>query len=106
MDLVLSGLHLQPKQLGRVTDHHLIYFVFRYSDKVLRDLLLGIGKRTFGVGIIGPPHETIHSNEFAGQNASSVILERGPELALEIRAGRLIELGLHPVAMVLPPMVH
>src|SRR5580658_666809 len=42
----------------------------------------------------------------AGQDTRAIIFEGCPKLALKVEARRLLELWLHPVMMVFPPVVH
>src|ERR1700719_4017225 len=42
----------------------------------------------------------------ARQNPRPIVLKSRPELTLEVEAGRLVQFGLHPTMVVLPPMVH
>jgi hypothetical protein len=59
-----------------------------------------------GVGIIRTPLEPVHAEQMSCQDGGTVILERRPELALEVSTGRFVQLRLHPAMMILPPVIH
>src|SRR5271154_3022866 len=100
------ALLLDTVKARRVVAHHHAGFILRNVDKILSDALDRKWKRTLRMGIVGTPHEPIHTEQMARQDSRAIIFEGRPELTLKVEAGRLLKLWFHPVMMIFPKMVH
>jgi len=93
-------------QVRGVVADHWSRLVFGDAGEILADSLDRKWEGALGVRIVRSPHQPIHAEQMARQDAEPVILEGRPELALEVSTGRFMGLRLHPAMAILPPVIH
>ena len=96
----------QTIQTGGIAYDHLSNLRLRNSSEVFGNLLPRVREGALGMGIVGTPHQTLDTDQFPCQYSRAIVFEGRPELPLKVITRRFIHLGLHPMTMIGPPVIH
>lgn len=83
------GARRQRKELGRILTHNILPLLLSEIHSVLRQQLLGPRPGGICVGEVTGPQELFVRHLMQGIEGGEIVLERHPDIALDIFTGQL-----------------